>query len=82
MTRIQKNRLTTRLLRKAATLKVIMQNSRRGFFNLGMPLDYRMIAGAGVFTLIYIVSRAIGKIGGAFAGGKITKAEPAVTKYL
>lgn len=50
--------------------------------NLGMPLDYRMIAGAGVFTLIYIVSRAIGKIGGAFAGGKITKAEPAVTKYL
>ncbi|MGN1042497.1 MAG: cation:proton antiporter, partial [Christensenellales bacterium] len=25
--------------------------------NLGMPLDYRLIAGAGVFTLLYIVSR-------------------------
>lgn len=50
--------------------------------NLGMPLDYRLIAGAGVFTLIYIVSRAIGKTGGAYLGGKITKAEPTVTKYL
>lgn len=50
--------------------------------NLGMPLDYRLIAGAGVFTLIYILSRAIGKIGGAYVGGKLTKAEPSVTKYL
>lgn len=50
--------------------------------NLGMPLDYRLIAGAGVFTLIYILSRAAGKVGGAFIGGKITKAEPTVTKYL
>lgn len=50
--------------------------------NLGMPLDYRLIAGAGLFTVIYILSRAIGKIGGAYLGGKITKAEPTVTKYL
>lgn len=50
--------------------------------NLGMPLDYRLIAGAGIFTAIYILSRAVGKIGGAFLGGKITKAEPTVTKYL
>lgn len=50
--------------------------------NLGIPLDYRLIAGAGVFTAIYILSRAIGKIGGATLGGKITKAEPTVTKYL
>lgn len=50
--------------------------------NLGMPLDYRLIAGAGLFTAIYILSRAIGKIGGAYWGGKITKADPAVTKYL
>lgn len=50
--------------------------------NLGLPLDYRLIAGAGVFTAIYIIARAIGKIGGAFLGGKITKADPAVTKYL
>lgn len=50
--------------------------------NLGMPLDYRLIAGAGLFTVIYIVSRAIGKIGGAYLGGRLTKAEPTVTKYL
>lgn len=50
--------------------------------NLGVPLDYRLIAGAGVFTVIYIVSHAVGKIGGAYIGGKLTKAPPAVTKYL
>lgn len=50
--------------------------------NLGMPLDYRLIAGAGVFTATYILSRAVGKIGGAYLGGKITKAKPTVTKYL
>lgn len=50
--------------------------------NLGMPLDYRLIAGAGLFTVIYIFSRAAGKIGSACLGGKITGAEPSVTKYL
>ncbi len=50
--------------------------------NLGMPLDYRLMAGAGLFTFIYIVSRAIGKIGFAYIGGKLTKANPNVTKYL
>lgn len=50
--------------------------------NLGMPLDFRLIAGAGLFTAIYILSRAAGKIGGAYLGGKTTKAEPTVTKYL
>ena len=50
--------------------------------NLGMPLDYRLIAGAGLFTAVYILSRAAGKIGGAHLGGRITGAEPTVTKYL
>lgn len=50
--------------------------------NLGMPLDYRLIAGAGAFTATYILSRAAGKIGGAYLGGKITKAKPSVTKFL
>ena len=50
--------------------------------NLGMPLDYRLIAGAGLFTAAYILSRAIGKIGNAYIGGKITKAPKTVTKYL
>lgn len=50
--------------------------------NLGMPLDYRLIAGAGLFTAVYILSRVAGKIGGAYLGGRITGAEPTVTKYL
>ena len=50
--------------------------------NLGMPLDYRLIAGAGLFTAVYILSRAAGKIGGAYLGGRITGAEPTATKYL
>ena len=50
--------------------------------NLGMPLDYRLISGAGLFTAIYILSRATAKIGGSYWGGKMTKAEPSVTKYL
>ena len=50
--------------------------------NLGMPLDYRLIAGAGLFTIIYILSRAVGKIGGAYLGGKLTKADSVITRYL
>ena len=50
--------------------------------NLGMPLDYRLIVGAGLVTAVYILSRAAGKIGGAYLGGRITGAEPTVTKYL
>ena len=50
--------------------------------NLGMPLDYRLISGAGLFTAVYILSRAAGKIGGAYLGGKITKAPEKVTKFL
>lgn len=50
--------------------------------NLGMPLDYKLIAGAGAFTIIYIIARAIGKIGGSAIGGIATKAEPTVKKYL
>lgn len=50
--------------------------------NLGMPLDYHAIAGAGVFTLVYILSRALGKIGCSYIGGVMTKAEPTIKKYL
>ena len=50
--------------------------------NLGMPLDYRLMASAGLFTVLYMVSRAVGKIGGAYVGGKVTEAPETVTKYL
>ncbi len=50
--------------------------------NLGAPLDYRFILSAGVYTVIYIFARGLGKYGGAFLGGKITKMPKTVTKYL
>lgn len=50
--------------------------------NLGMPLDYRFIASAGVFTAVYIIARAVGKIGGAALGGHVMKVPPTVKKYL
>lgn len=50
--------------------------------SLGMPLDVRTIKGAGVFTAVYIIARAIGKIGGASIGSKIMKAPKTVVHYL
>lgn len=50
--------------------------------NLGAPLDYHLILGAGLFTLIYIVSRGIGKYGGAFIGARMTGFPKTVEKYL
>lgn len=50
--------------------------------NLGVPLNYRAILGAGLFTLIYILSRAIGKYFGARIGAKVTKMPQSVQKYL
>ena len=50
--------------------------------NLGAPLDYHLILGAGIFTAIYIISRAIGKYTGAFWGSKMTGLPITVQKYL
>lgn len=50
--------------------------------NLGAPLDYHLILGAGIFTAVYIVSRGLGKYGGAFFGAWVTKSPPALKKYL
>lgn len=50
--------------------------------NLGIPLDYKAILGTGFFTIIYIISRAIGKYFGARFGAKITNMPETVQKYL
>lgn len=50
--------------------------------NLGTPLDYHLILGAGLFTAIYIISRAVGKYGGALFGAVITDSPETVKKYL
>lgn len=50
--------------------------------NLGAPLDYHLIMGAGLFTAIYILSRVAGKYFGAFFGATITKSPKTVQRYL
>lgn len=50
--------------------------------NLGAPLDYHLILGAGIYTAIYIFARAIGKFSGAYFGAHITKSPKTVQKYL
>lgn len=50
--------------------------------NLGAPLDYHLILDAGLFTAIYIVTRAVGKIGGAAIGAHLSHAPVTVRKYL
>lgn len=50
--------------------------------NLGAPLDYHLILGAGVFTAIYILARAFGKYFGALFGANITNSPETVKKYL
>ena len=50
--------------------------------NLGAPLDYHLIMEAGLFTVIYIAARALGKYFGAYFGASITKSPKTVRKYL
>lgn len=50
--------------------------------NLGAPLDYHGILGAGFYTIVYIVVRAVGKYFGARFGAKVTKMPETVQKYL
>ena len=50
--------------------------------NLGAPLDYHLIFGAGIYTAVYIISRAVGKYSGAYFGAAITHAPVTVKKYL
>lgn len=50
--------------------------------NLGAPLDYHLILGAGLYTVIYILSRACGKYFGAFFGAAVTKSPKTVRNFL
>lgn len=50
--------------------------------NLGAPLDYNLILGAGLFTFIYIFARAVGKYCGAYIGAKQTGMPESAQKYL
>ena len=50
--------------------------------DLGAPLDYHLILGAGAYTFVYILARAFGKYFGARVGAKITHMPDQVKKYL
>lgn len=50
--------------------------------DLGAPLDYHLILGAGLYTFVYIASRAFGKYFGARAGARATHMPVTVQKYL
>ena len=50
--------------------------------DLGAPLNYHLILGAGVYTFVYILARAFGKYFGARIGAKITHMPDTVRKYL
>lgn len=50
--------------------------------NLGAPLDYHLILGAGIYTVVYIIARAAGKYSGAWIGAAVTHAPAAVRNYL
>ncbi|MFC1548773.1 cation:proton antiporter [Candidatus Omnitrophota bacterium] len=54
------------------------------FVIIGARLDARILVKGGVLILAmaYIVSRSIGKVAGAYIGGKMSNARPTVTKYL
>lgn len=50
--------------------------------DLGAPLDYHLILGAGAYTFLYIAARAFGKYFGARIGATATKMPGTVKKYL
>lgn len=72
--------------RLAQVMKAIMPVLGIAFIavilNLGIPLNYNLITSAGIFTLIYIVARALGKYGGAYFGAKVSGLPDTVKKYL
>lgn len=50
--------------------------------DLGAPLDYHLILGAGLYTFIYIAARAFGKYFGARTGAALTHMPNTVKNYL
>lgn len=50
--------------------------------DLGAPLNYHLILGAGLYTFLYIAARGAGKYFGARFGAKAMKLPAAVQKYL
>jgi Kef-type K+ transport system membrane component KefB len=52
------------------------------FVLVGANLDIRLLPQLGIIGLIYIVARAVGKIGGAYLGASLSGAQTNIRKYL
>lgn len=52
------------------------------FTMAGVELSLDVLLKAGLPAILYIVLRIIGKFGGAYLGGKVSKAEPVVQKNV
>lgn len=52
------------------------------FFVTGAGMDVTIIPSIGIIGAVYIIVRVIGKLSGAFLGGKLSNADPNVQKYL
>lgn len=52
------------------------------FFLSGAELDITIIQSVGLIGLIYVIFRVVGKVSGAYIGGKICHVEDTVQKYL
>lgn len=50
--------------------------------DLGAPLNYHLILGAGLYTFLYIAARGAGKYFGSRLGAKAMKMPDTVKKYL
>lgn len=48
----------------------------------GAGFEISALSGIGVIGLLYVVMRVVGKIAGAFLGGRVTKQEEKICKYL
>ena len=52
------------------------------FFLSGAALDVTLIPSVGVIGILYVLFRVVGKVGGAWAGGKLSHASAKTQKYL
>lgn len=61
---------------------ILMISLLAAIIDLASPLDWHLIFGAGLFTFIYIASRAFGKYFGSRFGAKALKLPETVQNYL
>ena len=52
------------------------------FFLSGAELNISVLSSVGLIGTIYVIFRVAGKVLGAYAGAKVSKAQPVVQKYL